>query len=218
VAAGFAERIRELELELEPSRSGASRLASQLEAEKAERARLAAVLDSIRSAVGATAPLSMAAPKATHTDPLEVTTRVTIVDVSDRHGAEEQNRQVPADQSAVDPGRNLKMVTRAAAEPDSVLSDCARQLLEQVEESYQNDVQSLQRPSDVVDRLVVQLRTARELFLAQCNNDEALATGEFDRQISHVLDTKGATNFGRHLGIAWYEISQPVDRVTHAVA
>jgi hypothetical protein len=117
------------------------------------------------------------------------------------------------------PDRSLKFVSRAPAEPDVALADCARELLDEVHSSYQANVESLQGPSDVVNRLVTELRTARELFLMRCNDDEALANQEFDRQISLVLDTNGATAFGRHLGIAWYEISQPAERAApYAVA
>ena len=143
-----------------------------------------------------------------HTQTPEAPSTPAVVEESE--DVEEQS--APPDPVLSDSGRNLKFVARGPAEHDVVLSECAIQLLDQVEASYQTDVRSLESPFDVVDRLVTQLRTSRELFLMRCGNDEALASEEFDRQISFVLDTKGATAFGRHLGIAWHELSQPAER------
>lgn len=209
VTVGYAERIHAVELELEAARGEAARLATDVEAESAERARLASILDSIRSAVSAGAPVPPAGPsESAHTQTPEAPSTPAVVEESE--DVEEQS--APPDPVLSDSGRNLKFVARGPAEHDVVLSECAIQLLDQVEASYQTDVRSLESPFDVVDRLVTQLRTSRELFLMRCGNDEALASEEFDRQISFVLDTKGATAFGRHLGIAWHELSQPAER------
>jgi hypothetical protein len=216
VAAGYIERIHALEHEVENARREASRLAAEVESGAAERRRVSAILESIRSAVGGGLPVasaietSNALPEATP----QPSAQPAAADTARNH--DEQPAAVG--QFTSNAAATFKVVARGRVEPDEALITCAKQLLEQVEESYQSDVESLQRPADVVDRLVIQLRTARELFTAQCNGDETFANEEFDRQVSLVLDTKGATAYGRHLGIAWYEVSQPIDRVTHAVA
>ena len=226
VAAGYVERIRALELELEAAGREASRLASELEAASADRTRLSTILDSIRSAVGAGASEPPAGPSGSpHTDTQHAPSHTDTPQAPPAPAALEVSREMvderrdPADPLPSNSGRNLKFVARSMAESDVVLRDCATQLLDQVEASYQNDVGSLESPFDVVDRLVTQLRTARELFMMRCGNDETLASEEFDRQMSLLLDTKGATAFGRHLGIAWHEMSQPAERAaTSAVA
>ena len=217
VTAGYSERIRAAEAELEAARREACRLAEELESEKTERTRLSAVLESIRSAMGAVTPLPGPGPSASIDTEAAPTVAVPA--------------NIPLSQEASDPGtsrdespsestRSLAFITRGAAEAevsplppvDPELSKAATQLLDQVESTYQCDVESLQSPFEVVDRLVAQLRTARELFLMRCNNDSAVANAEFDRQISCLLDAKGVTAFGRHLGIAWHEMSQPAER------
>jgi hypothetical protein len=216
IAAGYTERLRAAEAEIEATRREARRLADGLEAESAERARLTIVLESIRSAMGGVTPLPNPGPSASsHADAPNVQSpanhNLPAEESNEDHGSMEQ--------SPSDSARNLTFIGRPAAEPerrgpapDPVLSAALTQLLDQVEESYQNDVASLQSPFDVVDRLVAQLRTSRELFLMRCNNDKTVADEEFDRQISELLDTKGSTAFGRHLGIAWHEMSQPGER------
>ena len=179
VTVGYAERIHAVELELEAARGEAARFATDVEAESAERARLASILDSIRSAVSAGAPVPPAGPsESVHTETPEAPSTVAVVEASE----EVEEQSAPPDPVLSDSGRNLKFVARGPAEHDVVLSECAMQLLDQVEASYQTDVRSLESPFDVVDRLVTQLRTSRELFLMRCGNDEALASEEFDRR------------------------------------
>jgi len=209
VARGYAERLEAVELELGAARREAERLATDLEIESAERTRLSAILESIRSAVGAGAPVPPVGPsESIHTHAPQESTPAAVVEVPQNF----DEQIAPADHLPTHSGRHLKFLARDTTEADLVLRDSATQLLDQVEASYQNDVGSLESPFDVVDRLVTQLRTARELFMMRCGNDEALASEEFDRQMSLLLDTKGATAFGRHLGIAWHEMSQPAER------
>jgi hypothetical protein len=208
VTAGYTERIQAAEMELEAARREARRLANDLEGESAERARLSAVVDSIRFALGGGTPVHPEPSGSSETETPQEPSAPAIVGPSPEVG----EPIAPVDDLLSNFSRNLKFVARAATESDVALRDSAMQLLDQVEASYQNDVESLESPFDVVDRLVTQLRTSRELFLMRCGKDDALASDEFDRQISRVLDTKGATAFGRHLGIAWHEMSQPAER------
>ena len=215
VTAGYTERIEAAEMELEAARREAGRLANELDAESAERARLSALVDSIRFALGGGTPVHPEPSGSSDSEIPQEPSAPAFVEPSRELG----ELVAPADDLLSNFSRNLKFVARAATESDVVLSDSAAQLLDQVEASYKTDIESLESPFDVVDRLVTQLRTSRELFLMRCGNDNALASEEFDRQISHVLDAKGATAFGRHLGIAWHEVSQPSERAaTSAVA
>jgi len=216
VAAGYIERIHALEREIEHARQEANRLAAEVEAGAEDHRRVSAILESIRSAIGG--GLAVAPAIETSEAPSEATSEHPANSKVPETALNHEGQRVAVDQFTSSSAPTLKVVARGSADSDPALTACAKQLLEQVEESYQSDVESLQRPADVVDRLVIQLRTARELFQAQCSGDEAFANEEFDRQISHVLDAKGATAYGRHLGIAWYEVTQPIDRVTHAVA
>ena len=84
------------------------------------------------------------------------------------------------------------------------------QLLDQIESSYNYDVESGERPSDVVDHLTEYVRLGRDSYLRRFK-DEPLAAQEFDRQLSAAVDTKGAIPFGRHLAFASYAITQPTD-------
>ena len=186
-----------------------------LGAENAERARLASLLESIRttlvggaqtgSALGAlasgiaAAPFSAAAP-AVNTD----------------GGAD----AAPLKDAAPAASRTLKLVAQPEPDANPHLVEYARELLGRLEASYWKDVETQQPPSAVVQRLVEQLKATRELFVLRCETDGEPATAdEFDAQLSTVLDVKGATSFGRHLGIAWYEVSQPAAAAgTRAVA
>jgi len=216
MAAGYTERIRAVEAEIESARREARRLADELEAASAERTRLSALLESIRSAVGAVMPPPDPGPSASiHTEASHASSSAS--EAPHAEGASEP--QASTEPAPSDSDRSLAFIARPApaadssrAAPDPALRHAATQLLDQVETSYHQDVQSLQSPFDVVNHLVMQLRTSRELFLMRFSNDKAAADEEFDRQISWLLDARGATSFGRHLGIAWHEMSQPAER------
>jgi hypothetical protein len=191
MSAEFANRVRALEQELEQGRAERACLVRDLELERTERQRAFAVLDSIRSAMGGDI-----APRQAFTAP----TDVQAVEAPVSPGAE----RVAASESA----RSLKLVSSELTPHHATWSEYATHLLDQLEASHQYDLESLERPSDVVARLTECLRMAREVFLTRFN-DEPAAGGEFDRQLALLLDARGATTFARHLGIAWYAISHP---------
>jgi len=194
MSAEFANRVRALEEELEQGRAERTRLAKDLELERTERRRALAVLDSIRSAMGG----GIAVPRQALAAPTEVQPAEAPAPVPPRV------ERVAASESA----RPLKLVSSEATPHNARWSEYATQLLDQVEASHQYDLESLERPSDVVAHLTECLRMARDLFLTRFK-DEPAAAGEFDSQMARLLDARGATTFARHLGIAWYAISQP---------
>ena len=180
MSADFADRVRALE--------------EELELERTERRRALAVLDSIRSAMGG----GIAPPRQAFAAPTDVQTAEAAAPASPRV------ERVAASESA----RPLKLVSSEPAPHNARWSEYATQLLNQVEASHQYDLESLERPCDVVAHLTECLRMARELFLTRFKEEPA-AAGEFDAQMALLLDARGATTFARHLGIAWYAISQP---------
>src|SRR5580765_5251525 len=191
MSAALADRVRALEGELEEGRAQAVRLANDLELECVERRRALAVLDSIRSTIGVAPPRQgSAAPADVRPEALDL--------------MPPRVERAAASESA----RPLKLVTADPTPNNASWSEYATQLLEQIEASHQYDVESLERASDVVERLTEYLRMAHELFLTRFKGEPAAAE-EFDRQMGRLLETKEATTFARHLGIAWYAICQP---------
>jgi hypothetical protein len=193
MSAALADRVHALEGELEEGRAQAVRLANDVELERVERRRALAVLDSIRSTIG----VGFARPRQGSAAPADV--RPEAPDLMPP-----RVERAAASESA----RPLKLVTADPTPNNASWSEYATQLLEQIEASHQYDVESLEHASDVVDRLTEYLRMARELFLTRFKEEPAAAE-EFDRQMGRLLDTKGATTFARHLGIAWYAICRP---------
>jgi len=190
------DRIRTLELELEASRTVAGRLAIDLDSQRAEHHRVLGILSSIRSALEPGDPRLTGNPAA---PPLREAV------TADGTTPEGRDQQPPRDQSV------LVAPTIDSRTPANALwSEYASQLLDQIESSYNYDVESGERSSDVVDHLTEYLRLGRDSYLTRFK-DEPLAAEEFDRQLSAALDAKGAIPFGRHLAIAWYAITQPTD-------
>jgi len=195
--AGYADRIRGLELELEASRTAAGSLARDLSSQRAEHSRVLEILHSVRSVLGGGTPSTATNPSGPGLvmpaePPAETRQQPQETAAATRT---ESPRPAPAPDSA--PSTNV------------LWSEYASQLLDQIESSYHYDAESSERSSEIVDHLIEYLRIGRELFLARFK-DEGIAMEEFDRQLSIALNTKGATAFGRHLAIAWYAITQPV--------
>jgi hypothetical protein len=169
-----ATRLRALEAELETGRRERAQLASQLSAEAAERAQAMTVLQSVRAALGGGEIAAVLG------------------------GA------IPMATAATGPAPalpSLAAVDAPAENPSS--ADCAGALLDEVEASYLRDTEETPLPSELVDRLIGHLRTARELYVAQCGTE---TVDVFDRQLSALLNTKGSLPFGRHLSVASYEV------------
>jgi hypothetical protein len=216
ISSAYDERLRSLTLELEALRREAAELAAQLSAESAERARAAGVLDSIRTALVAVGIQPSPSPSPSGPGDAATTSPAPAAEIladAERADPQAPPSGVDVDEPSADAARTLKFITRPQAEARPHLKEYAARLLEHVETSYWQDVESLQHPTDVVTRLVDYLRTARELYVARCQAEGELSSAdEFQRQLSTVLDTKGSTSFGRHLAIAWYEVNEPAGR------
>jgi hypothetical protein len=195
VVATHTEQIRALEAQLEAARSAGVRMATELESAHAQQRLVQGVLDSIRSALSnGTVQIPVQSPLPAPLPPppsLNAPAPVAAV-VSEAvpvHKAEPPQNEV------------------SVAHPPE-WREYACQLLEQIESAYQHDVDTSERPSDVVDHLTEYLRIARDMFSTRFI-DAAEAPQEFDRQVTAVLDAKGTTPFGRHLAIAWYVVGRP---------
>jgi hypothetical protein len=205
VVAAYAERIHALEQQLEVANREVARLTSDRDRESTEYRRMSEILESIRVAMNPGSPTpDMTVETETSTAPEPVP-----AECSETPAVEESLATEP-EPTPITATRTLKLV--ATDSPDA---SWAQHLLEDIEVSYLEDVDHMQRPADVVDHLVSQLKNARELFLTRCSANEAEANDAFDRQISMLLDLKSTSAFGRHLGIAWYEISHPAERPDH---
>jgi hypothetical protein len=196
--ANHAALVRALEEQLETARKETVRMASALESAHAEHRRVQVVLDSIRSVIG-----SGAVPALTRSPGAEL----DAIDVQESPSAA---AAVAVNPPASEPGQHVQSGGEGQMEDRPECSEYASQLLEQIESAYQHDVDTSERPSDVVDHLTEYLRIARSLFSTRFTDDPAV-TSHFDRQVTTVLDAKGTTPFGRHLAIAWYAASHPIE-------
>ena len=187
----MAEERDRLKLALEE----VSGLKRQVEAERAERARLIDALRAVQRAAALTDPR----PEA---DPTPVPQK------------EAEAEQAPADTGnvadALSVNRLLKLVTntRAAdAESHPELLEYVKQLLAEMETIYWADLRSEANAADVVDRLTANLRYARDVFTRRLATYDGGEPALFEQQIAILLDSKPETSFARHLAIAAYEYS-----------
>ena len=86
----------------------------------------------------------------------------------------------------------------------SELRAYAMLLLDEVEYVYGADVSSGKKNVDLVERLTGNLRCAQEAYARRLESVPQPDGGPdlFDERLNTVLDTKGATAFGRHLSVA----------------
>ena len=115
--------------------------------------------------------------------------------------------QATAVEVAVEP--TMQPATAPVVEPpEPQLTTYVTSLLDVVESSYKKDLESGLVPLDVVQRLTANLRHARDLFVARAD-DQPVEASFFETALMRLVDTRGATAFGRHLGIAAYELFAP---------
>jgi hypothetical protein len=81
-----------------------------------------------------------------------------------------------------------------------------KQMLDEIEAMYWADVESADRPAEVVERLTINLRYAWDLFTRRMASDGGSGAAAFEQQLSMLLDAKSTTSFGRHLSIAAHQI------------
>jgi len=215
VAAQLAARSEAVQAERETGRALAAQLRQQIEAEKSERAKLFAVVQTIQRALSSTKAFDSAETVVTESlaSPLDDRESIGLAD----------RAQVPA---TTGPAKIL-------AEPDGIAKEAraiesapapeklwnptlvamTERLFEQIERKYQLEAQPNVSPADVVDKLLVNLRIGHADLRRSCSSD-AEANGLFERQIMMLVDSKAATTFGRHLSIAAYQWVVPDDRKT----
>jgi hypothetical protein len=90
---------------------------------------------------------------------------------------------------------------------DSAMRAYTRDLLEEVESMYWEDVKSGLQPMEVVNRLSANLLHRRQVLMDRFQPAAPEARAVFDECVTRGLDTKANTSFGRHLGMAAYELT-----------
>ena len=206
------ERESELQrqrADLETRRQECDTLSQQLECAQAEREALAAVFQTVQSAIQravAIVPASSAPGRLATTDGRENvvphTTRVAQERTAVNAGRDVAPLATRNDATA----RQTEPRTSAAAESDATLAPIVESLLEAAERKHREDLESGLLPTEVADRLTSNLRDARDQFVQNvvlCTTESALL---FEAQLMRLIDRYGATTFGRHLGIAAYEL------------
>jgi len=103
---------------------------------------------------------------------------------------------------------------RQPDEPERVVSEAERQLetyvaslLDHLKTTYAADLAAEIQPATLVDRLMANLRFAREAYARRLPalglEDERL----LDRALTELMDAEAASSFGRHLAVALYVVS-----------
>ena len=216
-ASTHASQVRVVQTQLEAERAESARLWQQLDAEHVERVRLAAALDAIQRTVSsvetvrAPSELPISVPR---TDDRPASAHAnSVIESYDAANASQGAASVPEGVIAPPVDRNLTLVrTRppADAEAQDDLVDYAKELLNQVEAMYCADLESSRSSADVVNRLTDHLRYARTAFARRVN----AADGEptlFDDQVVMLLDAKATTAFGGHLAFSAYQVCSARD-------
>jgi hypothetical protein len=185
-------------------------LRAELDAQAAERTKLIAVLQTVQQTVSASGP------DRTVTGSHRVPANITTTDQTDRtpehdKAAPHTGTQPRAADTAGDTAetRSLKLVPSEQQTPIDAppqVLEHVKQLLDEIETMYWADVESADRPADVVERLTVNLRYAWDLFTRRMPTDGGASATVFEQQLSALLDAKAATSFGRHLSIAAHQI------------
>jgi len=97
-------------------------------------------------------------------------------------------------------------VSESASESDSNLAPFVERLLQTAERKHHQDLESGLLPFEAADRLTSNLREARDQFVQSMGALYTEAATVFETQLMRLIDRHGATTFGRHLGIAAYEL------------
>jgi vacuolar-type H+-ATPase subunit I/STV1 len=181
-----AERSGRRQAEQERDEAGANLadLTQQLEGVRAERARLANALTTIREAVSQ-------APAAD--DAWDEAERA--VSRLQEPMAEYAPEVTLYESSAVE-----EAVPSAPVDPE--LADHVKRLLDQAKVMYLADMKSGAPPVEVVDRLTSLLRYSRDLLLLRSPDNATAAVDAFNAGVTLLLDAEAASTFGRHLSIA----------------
>jgi hypothetical protein len=208
------ERASELQrqtADLETRRRDLESLSQQLESARAERDALTAVLQTVQSTikeaiVTAVVPASSAPAQSA---PSECRANVT------PHPAGVGPERTPvtaiplaAPLATPNDATGLEIQPRASepAESGSTLAPYVEGLLKTAERKHNEDLEAGLLPFEAADRLTSNLRDARDQVVQNMGALYTEAASVFETQLMRLIDMHGATTFGRHLGIAAYEL------------
>ena len=221
VAAAYESRLHAVQAELDAMRGALLGLKQHHEVEAAERARVLAVLKNVQQTC---ALVESQANRHEAWMPAEERHKI-ISHAQDLLSAPPNDDRAPENhvsEAAVqmrdgetslpappEARRSLKLVVpieavTVAAPPELV--EYVQGLFEQIHAMYLVDVQA-HAMADVLDRLCVNLRSARNAFVQRASVEGVIGADLFDQTLSVKLDEFGATSLGRHLSIAAYELT-----------
>jgi hypothetical protein len=92
---------------------------------------------------------------------------------------------------------------------DPALTAYVESLLDAAETRYREDLESGLLPLDVVERLTANLRHACDQFMDRAGRPQNGKASLFETALMRLVDMRGSSAFGRHLGIAAYELFLP---------
>jgi len=199
-ASAWCAQLKDAQAELDTTRAEFALVAQQLETERTERVRLGAALEAVQRAVRF-AEHRHASPVGTG-DALVPSSTVVTARPGDDSPSDEQ--RVPSSPQA----RKLTLVHSQPTEADGgpELTEYAAELLKSAEAAYWADLESSLSPVMAVDRLTDHLRGARDRFVRRANSPDRDDAPLFKRHLLALLDSRWDTSFGRHLGIAIYQL------------
>jgi hypothetical protein len=216
------ERLQKQTVAMAAQDERLSELRDQMQAGELERAKLVATLDTVNKAVqravlamdpAAVSSLPVAAAQASVVPPTPAPEAGRAQASEPKKKAEPRAETAPPNASG--PGTTGAATRRAAGEAQASTAtppengaawNCATDLLNQAESMYWDDLNSGLQPLEVVTRLTDNLRHAAELFIARFPAAAVDAPSIFEQYVTRAIDLHAATSFGRHLGIAAYEL------------
>jgi DNA repair exonuclease SbcCD ATPase subunit len=177
--------------ELALVRASTSKLKEELEAERTEKGRFAATLETVRLLVTGT---DSEHPSPDHTP-------VPPSDVAEAHDElGDPATGVPPEFAEFQSGDFTALPAQPGAHDDA--GGHLVQLLAQIEEIYRSDAESAQGTSEIVRRLAANLAYARDAFSRRMESSDGGDAQVFDRHLDRLLETRAGTPFGRHLAMA----------------
>jgi hypothetical protein len=197
IVSAFESQIHTLRAELERQKAEHARMMQQhVEMEKTRRAKLLAAIQ------GAIDTSETGGPAAKSPAPRETS-------LESAFESESAERQPSATTRSFASTRSLKLVAESDASDEKDKSELvrfARELLDAAEALYWADHASRRPVPDIVVRLTVNLREARELFARRVGAANVAEATVFEEQLTKMLNTSDV-RFSRHLGIAAGEAS-----------
>jgi hypothetical protein len=189
------DRVKIASRELDLARATAAQLKEELNAERGEKARFAATLETVRLLVTGIDPEQGPDPT-----PLPA---VDISEADDESGHRDAEAALVAEFTSGD-------LTLAATQPRAVVATPAdaataghlAQLLGQIEEIYRSDLKLAEGTSEVVARLAANLAYARDALARRLDSTDGDDAATFDRHVAMLIDARSGTPFGRHLAMA----------------